>query len=231
MNSVNVPSSRVFDRDASEYDALRRALIPCFDSFYGTALDLIADWHPGGSIRVLDLGAGTGLFSGMILDGSPAAHLHLLDASPSMLDEARKRLHRYEGIEFSVGDMAAGDLGGPFDLVVSALAIHHLDNAAKRDLFLRIRRSLAPGGLFVNAEQVLGPTPRIEADYARRWLRDVRAAGVPEDQIGKALERMMHDRCASVEDQLGWMREAGLVEADCSFKAWRFAVLNGKCPA
>ena len=39
---------------------------------------------------------------------------------------------------------------------------------------------------------------------------------------------MLHDRCATVEDQLDWMREAGLRQVDCTFKAWRFAVLTGR---
>ena len=31
-----------------------------------------------------------------------------------------------------------------------------------------------------------------------------------------------------MEDQLAWMRDAGLTQVDCSFKAWRFAVLSGR---
>jgi tRNA (cmo5U34)-methyltransferase len=42
--------------------------------------------------------------------------------------------------------------------VVSALAIHHLDDDAKQDLNARVREVLRPGGVFVNAEQVRGPT-------------------------------------------------------------------------
>ena len=124
--------------------------------------------------------------------------------------------------------MAACDLGGPWDAVVSALAIHHLEDAAKKDLFVRIRAALRPGGLFVNAEQVLGPTPDVEDRHVRFWHEDIRALGVPENEIALAAERMAFDRCASVEAQLGWMREAGLRDVDCSFKSWRFAVLSGR---
>jgi tRNA (cmo5U34)-methyltransferase len=35
------------------------------------------------------------------------------------------------------------------------------------------------------------------------------------------------DRCAAVEDQLSWMREAGFTDADCWYKENRFAVLAG----
>ncbi len=120
------------------------------------------------------------------------------------------------------------DLGGRWDLVISALAIHHLDDAAKQALFRRIRQALRPGGLFVNAEQVLGPTPEAEARYTRLWLEQVRAGGVAEPDIARAQDRMQHDRCATVEEQLRWLRAAGFADVDCSFKAWRFAVLSGR---
>jgi tRNA (cmo5U34)-methyltransferase len=59
---TNVASTASFNRDAAGYDAMRRRLIPCFDDFYGTALTLIGDWKPQKALRVLDVGAGTGLF-------------------------------------------------------------------------------------------------------------------------------------------------------------------------
>jgi tRNA (cmo5U34)-methyltransferase len=65
------PSAPVFDAHAAAYDAMRRRFIPCFDAFYGTALRLIADWTTGEPFRVLDLGAGTGLLSAMILERLP----------------------------------------------------------------------------------------------------------------------------------------------------------------
>jgi tRNA (cmo5U34)-methyltransferase len=227
---TETPAVSTFTRDADSYDAARRGLIPCFDAFYGAALDLIADWRGAsvGPLHVLDLGAGTGLFSSLMLARYPDARLHLVDASPGMLDEARRRFAGRDDISYAVGDMARADLAGPWDVVISALAIHHLDDTAKRALFARIRGALRPGGLFINAEQVLGPTPEAEGRYARVWLAQVRAAGVAQADIAKAQERMRHDRCATVENQLHWLRAAGFFDVDCSFKAWRFAVMSGR---
>lgn len=227
---MNEPvSAPAFSRDAAGYDATRRGLVPCLDSFYGAALDLIGQWRGAARepLQVLDLGAGTGLFAALLAARYPDARLHLLDASQGMLEVARARFAGHPSISFALGDMASEELGGPWDLVISALAIHHLDDPAKQALFARIRAALRPGGLFVNAEQVLGPTPQAEARYARLWLEQVRAGGVPEAEIAKARERMQHDRCATLDDQLRWLREAGFAEVDCSFKAWRFAVLSG----
>lgn len=228
MLDAETPSTPVFSRYAAGYDAMRRRFIPCFDGFYGAGLRLIDDWKAGEAFSVLDLGAGTGLFAALILERFPEARMSLLDASAAMLDRARARFPGRADVEFRVGDLASCELGGPWDAIVSALAIHHLEQEAKRDLFVRIRSALAPGGLFVNAEQVLGPTAEAEARYARFWHEDIRALGVPEREIALAAERMAFDRCATVEDQLGWMRAAGFSEVDCSFKAWRFAVLSGR---
>ena len=151
-----------------------------------------------------------------------------MDASTAMLEQARRRFAGHPAVSFAVADMAAADLGGPWDVIASALAIHHLDDAAKQALFRRIRLALLPDGIFVNAEQVLGPTSQAEARYARIWLEEIRRLGVPEDEIVRAAERMAHDRCAPVEDQLRWLREAGFSDVDCSFKTWRFAVLSGR---
>ena len=116
--------------------------------------------------------------------------------------------------------------------MVSALAIHHLEDAGKRELFKAIFAALKPGGVFVNAEQVLGPTPAVERRYRESWLRRVRELRVSEDDLAAALARMKLDRCATVAAQLEWLREAGFIDADCAYKDGMFAVIGAsKAPA
>jgi ubiquinone/menaquinone biosynthesis C-methylase UbiE len=228
MNPAEVPASTLFSRDATGYDDLRRGLIPCFDDFYGTALTLIQQWRSVEDIDVLDIGAGTGLFSSMVLTLFPGAHLCLLDASAGMLKQARRRFRANSQVEYRLADMANADLGGPWDLVISALAIHHLHDEDKRSVYRRIQAALKPGGLFVNAEQVAGPTASADERYSRLWLEQIRQLGISPEQVAKARERMSQDKCATVGDQLLWLHEAGFADVDCSFKAWRFAVLSGR---
>ena len=146
-----------FEAHAEGYDAERRRLLPCFDAFYAAAVEAVGlSGRPPG--RVLDLGAGTGLLAGFVAEAFPAARLTLLDGAGAMLAQARERLG--ERASYVVGDLADPLPEGPWDAIVSALAIHHLDDPGKRDLFARVRAALAPGGLFVNAEQVSRARPR-----------------------------------------------------------------------
>lgn len=219
---MSVPAASVaFSEHAPHYTALRRRLVPGFDRFYGTAVEALGLRAEGELTRVLDLGAGTGLLSAMVADVFPAASLELLDGSRAMLDEAVAALgSRISAVH--VQDMAQPLPDGPFDAIVSALAIHHLEDPDKRDLYGRIFTALRPGGVFVNAEQVGGP---LEPEYDRRWADDCRALGASEAEIAEAIERRKHDRCASVDAQLGWLREAGFERLDCLYKEWGLAVL------
>ena len=70
-----------FGLTAREYDRARRQLVPCFDDFYRTAVELLP-FPRQQAITVLDLGAGTGLLAGFIANAFPAARLTLLDIAP-----------------------------------------------------------------------------------------------------------------------------------------------------
>ncbi len=220
-------AAQAFSAHAAEYDALRRRLVPDYDGFYGAVPEVLKRVVPGVVRRVLDLGAGTGLLSATVADAFPQAELELLDASEPMLALGRRRLGDAVSA-VHVGDMSGALPPGPFDAVVSALAIHHLEHTDQLALMERVHTALAPGGVFVNAEQVDGPTPELTALYAQRWAEDCRALGATEAEIDAARERMRHDRCTDVETQLHWLRDAGFVVADCTYKSWRFAVLTAR---
>jgi tRNA (cmo5U34)-methyltransferase len=222
-------SVSVFAEHAPEYEAERRRLVPCFEQLYGTAVRLLS-LREGEIKRVLDLGAGTGLMSGVVLAAFPGAQVVLLDGAAEMLSEARERLAD-ESISTVHADLRDPLPEGPFDAVVSALAIHHLEDPDKLSLFARIREVLRPGGVFVNAEHVAGPTPWLERSYRLLWREACEGAGASQQEIDAAVGRMEMDRSRDIHTQLGWMAEAGLEQCDCFFKQLHFAVLAGWRPA
>jgi tRNA (cmo5U34)-methyltransferase len=220
-----------FDRWVGRYDAERRILVPCFDDFYGTAVE-VATLGRSGPVRVLDLGAGTGLLAAALASALPDATFVLLDEAPAMLEQARERLSPLaDRVETVVADLVDPLPPGAFDVIASALAIHHLPDAGKADLYARAADALAPGGVFVNAEQVAGPTASLDERYRERWDAHTRALGADDEMLAAAAERMAIDLPSSVPAQLDMLRAAGLADVDCLFRSWRFAVLAGWKPA
>ncbi len=199
------------------------------DAFYG-AVPALVERAPDDELTVLDLGAGTGLLSQQLA--------HAFRVRASCWSTSRSRCSRSrasasrtkpEGrFRFAIGDLARFALPPRQDVVLSALAIHHLDHAAKRDLFARVHAALVPGGVFVNAEQVLAPTADAEHANHACWLAEVQAAGIAQGDLAAALERMKADRLATLDEQLVWLRDAGFVEVRCAFQAGRFAVYSGR---
>jgi tRNA (cmo5U34)-methyltransferase len=140
--------------------------------------------------------------------------------------------------EIRHGDLAdplppqAGD--GPFDLIVSGYAIHHLPTPRKRMLYAEVFGLLRPGGLFVNVEHVASATPALEAAYDEAYIDHIAAvtgrdrAQVERDHHGRADKA--DNILEPVEVQVGWLREVGFEQADCYFKWLELAVFGGVRP-
>jgi len=201
-------------------------LIPGHEAFYAAALELI----PTDAMRIVELGAGSGLFSAMLRAAFPEAHLTLIDFSENMLALARQRLGDDPHIAYSLADYTTEPLPANSDAIVSSLSIHHLEDDRKRALLGPIFDALAPGGLFINADHIAGPTLELEEIYQLRWLADVRADGATEQQIADSLFRQQEDRRSPVSTQLAWLRDAGFTNVDCWYKHSSFAVMSGTRP-
>ena len=216
-------TKEVFDATASTYDRDRARLIPGCDAFYRWAVDLI----PAAAKTIVDLGAGSGLLTQLVRQRCPNAQIHLIDFSGEMLDLARRRLGDDPNLTFTEADYANEPIPADVCSVVSSLSIHHLDDDDKRRVFRKAYEALKPRGVFINADQVAGPTPRLEERYRALWLQQVRAAGATDGQVSDSLYRQEQDRCVDIERQLAWMRDAEFADADCWYKEARFAVLAG----
>ena len=179
--------------DPTTYLAMIREEVPDYDTLQTEIGRLVRDSDAADAPRVLDLGGGTGSTSRAVLDARPGARVVLVDENPQMLDVARELLPADRVEQLVVADLADPLPDGPFDLVVSALAVHHLDGAQKRALFSTVRDLLAPGGRFALADVVvpvdaadavtpLSPgydKPDAAADVLT-WLRD---AGFRADTV------------------------------------------------
>ena len=156
-------------RDAAR-DPERRPLLRQMLSF--------APFPRDAELQVLDVGAGYGAVSEEVLHAFPAAHVALQDYSQPMLDRARERLaDRSEQLRYVVCDLTdpswPQEVGGPFDLAVSAIALHNLRDPEKIFACYRaIHDLLEPGRCFLNCDRfVEGVEPHLatlrEAGFGR----------------------------------------------------------------
>jgi tRNA (cmo5U34)-methyltransferase len=167
-----------------------RADVPRYDELQ----QAVADASVGvGVTRILDLGVGTGQTAKLVLRVHPQAKLVGIDESEEMLAAARGELAG----ELRVARLEEPLPEGPFDLVVSCLAIHHLDGGGKRNLFRRLATVLRPGGRFVLGDLVVPEQPD-----------DVVTPATPD-----------FDRPDRLDDQLRWLEDAGF-EAQTTW-AWK----------
>jgi tRNA (cmo5U34)-methyltransferase len=138
----------------ARYLALMREALPLYDRMHDELALATADLD---APRILDLGAGTGETARRCLEVHPEATVVAVDASDDMLAIAAEVLGARA--ELRRGRLEDPLPEGPFELIVSALAVHHLHGPGKADLFCRIAARLAPGGRFVLADVVVPPAP------------------------------------------------------------------------
>jgi tRNA (cmo5U34)-methyltransferase len=176
-----------FRFDPETYLDLMRAEVPAYERLQRAVADATAGLTVA---RVLDLGTGTGETLGAVLDVHPGAVAVGVDKNEAMLGAAHRRLAGAT-VGLHVAQLTDPLPAGPFDLVVSALAIHHLHGPDKADLFVRIAGALRPGGRFVLGDVVI---PLDQPDAVTPLTSD-------------------HDRPSTLADQLQWLAEAGFVAA------------------
>jgi trans-aconitate methyltransferase len=169
-------------------------------------------------LRILDLGAGDGAVAATILDEFPASRAVLVDFSEPMIDQGMLQLSRFTGrFQYVRWDMNSGawpaELNGPYDVVASSAAIHHLQNSRKRWLAGQVIDRLAAGGVFANYDLFRAP----DAQFG-------------EDEV--------HDRtCATLDEATSFLEEAGYGDITVAARAPRparkgeLALVIGKRPA
>lgn len=187
--------------DADTYLEMVRSEVPSYERLQATLAEATVGVDAN---RILDLGTGTGVTALEVLSRHPQAVLIGVDSSEEMLSHARFQMPDRTFLLQRLEDPLPA---GPFDLVVSAFAIHHLDADGKQDLFRRMAEVLSPGGRFVMCDVVIPDHP-VEQPVPIE-------PGV--------------DLPSRVDEQLRWLTNAGL-EPEVVFSEDDLAILTADRP-
>ncbi len=193
--------------------------------------------------RMLDLGCGDGIATQAMLDRFPVSQAGLVDFSEPMLDAARERfVTSTTDLQIVVGDMLESDWfpevrsTGPYDMVISRYAIHHLPDARKQTLYGEVLSLLRPGGMFVNIEHVKSVNSQYQAAFDCMLVEGIHALAEDRQTIEDS-ERAYRNRqdaetniLATVDVQCDWLRDIGFNDVECPFKALELAVIAGRKP-
>jgi tRNA (cmo5U34)-methyltransferase len=168
---------------------------------------------------VLDLGTGDGHLIAQVRSRWPQAAAIGLDLSSVLIDLARDRFKDEAHLRFEVHDLmdALPFERHQFDLVLSALAMHHLPDERKKQLLAEVFELLLSGGRFFNLDVAASATPQLHALNQRLFSLDAR-------------DQDRSDQPARLEDQLTWLRGAGFVAVDCHWKWLELTLVGARKP-
>ena len=179
------------DWDARTYDRVS-------DPMFRWGASVVDGSRFAGDERVLDAGCGTGRVTEFLLERLPRGRVVALDGSPSMIDEARRRLERFgDRVTYVIADLATPlPLDEPVDAIVSTATFHWvLDHDA---LFANLAAALRPGGELMAQCGGVGNLTGVASALA---------------ELG--LDPLAGKHFAAPEETAARLRAAGFTEVEC----------------
>lgn len=210
----------------------RRRILAILQSFY---VHFIKD---GKGKAVLDLGCGDGIATAAIAEAGGAIAATLVDGSKDMLAKSRERFTGLPDAKYIHASfqeiLREGLLEGPYNFIVSSLAIHHLTMEEKAALFNKAYSLLHPGGRFVNIDVILAPSDTLEQWYLSLWKdwiderkRSLGLTGYQFDGIIQQYKDNKDNKPDTLDSQLDALHRAGFHDVDCYYKYGIFTMFGG----
>jgi tRNA (cmo5U34)-methyltransferase len=226
--SLPSSASGYFGSMVGSYDSLIHRAVPRYDEMIARLLDYL----PISARCVLELGSGTGNLSLRLVESFPRAELTFVDGSAEMISVVRSRVEesalqstsrityvesRFEDLDFPAGS---------FDLVVSSISLHHVDDKGR--LYARVRSFLKPGGRFCFADQIRGEPESNHKLNWERWLEFCRAPGncTPEEIDSLLQHAAAHDHYTTLTEHTALLGKAGFSEIDCVWRNWMWGIVT-----
>jgi tRNA (cmo5U34)-methyltransferase len=194
--------------------------------------------------HVAELCCGEGLLAHAILERFPTCQLHGYDGSSTMLAQARAALQPFaDRVSLHSFDLAASEwrlFPWPVQVVVSSLAIHHLDGDQKRQLYRDLYQLLDTGGAVIIADLIQPVHPFGVAVAAQAWDEAVQQESLTRDRNLAAFDAFQRDQWniyrypdlmdkpSGLYEQLRWLEEAGFSAVDVYWLKAGHAIFGGR---
>jgi tRNA (cmo5U34)-methyltransferase len=213
-----------FNSAAEEYDSRRRNLIPCFDDYYETMTNFLSNVISEPK-SILDLGAGTGLLSKFWFNHFKNSTYTLVDVADQMMEVAKKRFQGLTNFKYITADYSKDFPKGNYDLISSALSIHHLSDNDKLNLYNKVFKDLPAKGYFVNFDQFNGNTKQMTDLYNNWWYQHIKNSGITGYEKNSWTERRKVDKENSIEESIEMLKVAGFQNIECIYRYMKFGVI------
>ncbi|MFX1396735.1 MAG: GNAT family N-acetyltransferase [Promethearchaeota archaeon] len=216
-----------FENISHDYDELTPKLIPYYNEMLISLINSIP-FEKQEQIKIVDLGCGTGNLSKLIKTRFPNSRLTCIDISQNMIELAKEKLSEYNNVEFLINDFNTLSFTTQYDVIVSSLAIHHLNtDEDKIEFYTKIYEALNQGGAFYNMDVIQGSSDYLNKIYVEEWKEFLKRSFFL-DIINNILENQRkEDNPAILVNQLKWLEKIGFKSTDVICKCYYFAVYGG----
>ena len=216
-----------FEQEAKEYDMIIQKIIPYYDQMVEALVSVIPFSKESG-FSIIDLGCGTGTISKSVKNEFPDVDITCVDISGNMLDIAKNKI----GGNVNCIQVDFNNFIFPqhYDLIVSSLALHHLENDSdKLEFYRKIHASLNPGGVFINIDVVLGSDDFIQELYIKKW-REFMEESISAEEIDLKwlLKYYAEDRPTKLTTHLNMLEKCCFTNIDVIYKYYDLAVFTAK---
>ncbi|GEM45345.1 class I SAM-dependent methyltransferase [Deinococcus cellulosilyticus] len=188
-------------------------------------LDTLRALIPAGG-RVLELGAGSGDFTKVLLDSGFFSRIEATDGAEEMLSLAQSEITA-EQVSFRLLDFTRPwSAPEPLDAIVSSMALHHAPD--KLFSFQQAFQALRPGGVLVIGDHIAGATPHTHRliSLERARVKQIPEAQVPDwilqDEQAQAAQGNI---CEPLDVYLNVLQQAGFMHVDCLWRDHWMAVV------
>ncbi len=214
-----------FNEGSKNYDKNRKKAVPLMNQYYKTAQELTKGYE---NPKILDLGAGTGILTELLHQQYPTSEITLMDLSHNMLEIAKDKFKNITTFKYLEEDYLTFNFPENYDIIVSSLSIHHLNDSDKKTLYKKIYDNLNKDGIFINADEVKGATQKTEDMFKNMENSYLQKQDIPEEEKQTLLERRKLDQPATLLDNIKWFEEIGYRNVDVFFKYYRYFVIYGQ---